>query len=145
MAMFHKVNSVSPLNYYHLAVHFWDGTTKIYNLNPLFDKWPAFQALKNLELFNSVKVDLGGYGISWNEDLDLSCDELWEKGSTIVTPFDNLISFSDATTIWGLNESTLRKAVSYGKLKSGIDACKYGKQWLVSLDAMRREYGPPYQ
>ena len=23
---------------------------------------------------------MGGFGISWNDYLDLSCDEIWEKG-----------------------------------------------------------------
>ena len=40
-------------------------------------------------------------------------------------------------------KSTLRKAVSYGKIVPGIDARKYGKQWVVTLEAMRREYGDP--
>lgn len=54
------------------------------------------------------------------------------------------MAFSDATTLWGLNESTLRKAVSYGKLVNGVDVCKYGKQWIVSsVEAMQREYGNP--
>lgn len=75
--------------------------------------------------------------------LRLSCDELWENRTEITTPFDGLMAFSDATALWGLNESTLRKAVSYGKLRDGVDVCKFGKQWVVSMDAMRREYGNP--
>ena len=39
--------------------------------------------------------------------------------------------------------TTLRKAISYGKLVNGVDACKYGKQWVISTDAMTREYGCP--
>ena len=70
-----------------------------------------------------------------------SCDELWENGTLVETPFDGLIAFSDATELWGLNESTLRKAIAYGKLVNGVDACKFGKQWVVSIDAMKREYG----
>ena len=46
-----------------------------------------------------------------------------------------------ATELWGLNESTLRKAIAYGKLVNGVDVCKFGKQWVVSIDAMTREYG----
>lgn len=53
------------------------------------------------------------------------------------------MSFADATELWGLSESTLRKAISYGKLVSGVDARKYGKQWIVTKDAMLREYGEP--
>lgn len=84
---------------------------------------------------------MGGYGIIWNDELDLSCDELWENGVTVQTPFDDLIALSDATALWGLNESTLRKAISYGKLVNGVDVCKFGKQWVVSAEAMKREYG----
>ena len=90
-----------------------------------------------------MQVDQGGYGIIWNDDLDLSCDEIYENGKTIKTAFDGLLAFSDATELWGLNESTLRKAIAYGKFVNGVDVCKYGKQWIVSVDAMRREYGEP--
>ena len=90
-----------------------------------------------------MQVDAGGYGISWNDDLDLSCDELWENGTVVETPFDGLMAFSDATFLWNLNESTLRKAITYGKLVNGVDVCKFGKQWVVSISAMKREYGEP--
>ena len=56
-------------------------------------------------------------------------------------PFEGLMSFREATDLWGLNESTLRKAVSYGKLKEGIDVKKFGKQWIITIEAMEREYG----
>ena len=140
--MFHKVKNVFPLPDFKLSVQFSEGATKIYDIKPLFDKIPAFAELKNNpEEFSCVTVDVGGYGIIWNDDLDLSCDELWENGVKIETPFDGLIAFSDATELWGLNESTLRKAITYGKLVNGVDVCKFGKQWVVSIDAMQREYG----
>ena len=139
--MFHKVNSISPLKNYTLSVHFWDGTTKIYDVKPWFKSQPVFENLKKDGLFDAVKVDGAGYGVSWSDEMDLSCDELWEGGTAIKTPFDDIMSFSDASSMWKLSESTLRKAVSYGKFVKGVDVCKYGKQWLVSLSAMRREYG----
>ncbi len=142
--MFHKVKTVNIIPDYRLSIQFSEGVTKIYDLKPLFEKWPIFRNLKNDDtLLYSVEVDAGGYGIIWNDDIDLSCDELFENGETIKTPFDNLMAFTDATELWGLNESTLRKAISYGKLVTGIDACKYGKQWVISTEAMRREYGSP--
>jgi hypothetical protein len=140
--MFHKIKNVSALPEYKLSVQFSEGVTKIYDVKPLFKKIPLFEELKDsAQEFFSVSVDVGGYGIVWNDDLDLSCDELWENGVQVDTPFDGLMAFSDATELWGLNESTLRKAITYGKLVNGVDVCKFGKQWVVSVDAMKREYG----
>ena len=143
--MFHKVKNVTPLKNYELSVQFSEGVTKKYDVKPLFDRYKIFNNLKDEKLFNKVHVGQGGYGIIWNDEIDLSCDELYENGKIVKTPFDNLMAFSDATELWGLNESTLRKAISYGKLINGIDVCKYGKQWVVSIDAMKREYGKPLE
>ena len=142
--MFHKVKAVNALENYRLRVQFAEGITKIYNVSQLFDKLEVFRYLKdNPSLFSHVQVDVGGYGIIWNDELDISCDELYANGEIIKTPFDGLMSFNDATTLWGLNESTLRKAITYGKLVNGVDVCKFGKQWIISMDAMKREYGEP--
>lgn len=140
--MFHKIKNVSPLPNYRLSVQFSEGITKLYDIKPLFDKLPIFRKLaEQPEEFSGVSVDVGGYGIIWNDELDLSCDELWDNGVQVDTPFDGLMAFSDATELWGLNESTLRKAITYGKLVNGVDVCKFGKQWIVSVEAMKREYG----
>lgn len=111
-------------------------------MKPLFEKLPVFRRLESDPAeFGCVAVDVGGYGIVWNDELDLFCEELWENGTVVKTPFDGLMAFSDATELWGLNESTVRKAISYGKLVNGVVVCKFGKQWVVSIDAMKREYG----
>lgn len=141
--MFHKIKDVTPLPGLRLYVQFANGTTKLYDMASLVGRFDAFKELEKGHLFEDVAVDAGGYGISWNDDLDLSCDEIWEHGEPITTEFDGLMSFADASELWGLSESTLRKAISYGKLVAGVDARKYGKQWVVTSDAMHREYGEP--
>ena len=88
---------------------------------------------------------MGGYGIVWNDDLDLSCDELFANGETVETPFDGLMAFTDATQLWGLNESTLRKAITYGKLVNGWTYLQIWQTMVISTEAMRREYGQPKQ
>lgn len=142
--MFHKIKNVFPNADFRLTVQFCEGVTKVYDVRPLFSRLPVFRLFKeNPALFTCAEVDTGGYGVIWGDELDLSCDELWENGVEIKTPFDGLMSFSDATQLWGLNESTLRKAIVYGKLINGVDVCKFGKQWVISSEAMHREYGSP--
>ena len=78
--MFHKVKEVEPLQKYTLKIVFEDNTIKYYDVSKLFNKWNIFKQLIEIDgLFEIVKVDQGGYGISWNEELDLSCNELWEN------------------------------------------------------------------
>ena len=142
--MFHKIKSVRPLPDRRLSVQFSEGITKIYDVKPLFEKWEAFRVLRDSEeLFYEADIAPGGYGVLWNDDLDLACEELYNNGKETETPFDGLMAFKDATDLWGLNESTLRKAIVYGKLIDGVDVCKFGKQWVISMEAMRREYGEP--
>lgn len=79
--MFHRVKNVNTIKDYILQITFQDGTKKYYDVSKLFLKWEIFQNLETIGgLFNQVKVDKGGYGISWNDEIDLSCDELWENG-----------------------------------------------------------------
>jgi len=141
--MFYKVKEVYPKSNYKLLVRFSIGETKIYDCNRLFELNNIFNDLKKNDLFNKVKVDDHGYGISWNESIDLSCDDLYLYGEKVDTPFDGLIDMKDATDIWDVNESTFRKAIQYGKLVVGKDCMKYGKQWVVSLNSLITLYGQP--
>lgn len=139
--MFHKLKEVIPLSNMKLSVQFANGTTKVYDVKKAIAKVPALERLKDPCLFDEASVGEGGYGVVWNDELDLSCDELWENGVEVRTPFDGLISFADASELWGLSESTLRKAVAYGRIIPGKDARKFGKQWVITKSAMEREYG----
>ena len=141
--MFHKIRSVTPLDDYILRVEFCEGLTKLYDVKQLFNVFDCFKKLKENNLFYKVKVDKGGYAVIWNKEIDLACDDLFYDGKIVKSKFDGLIAARDATEIWGLNESTLRKAIQYGKLKRGIDVSKMGNQWIISVEAMVREYGEP--
>ena len=77
----HKVQRVTSLNNFTLLVTFKNQERKEYDVKPLFKKWDDFLPLEgDKELFGQVHVDAGGYGISWNDDIDLSCDELYFNG-----------------------------------------------------------------
>ena len=79
-SVFHRIAEVIPMENYLLKIRFLEGVTKIYDVKSLFDIWESFSVLKDPDLFRSVSVDRDGYGIIWNDDLDLSCNELFENG-----------------------------------------------------------------
>ena len=75
--------SVEVQEYKKLLVKFDNGVEKIYDCAQLLSM-EMFQLLKNDAFFKSVKVDAGGYGISWNDEIDLSEYELWINGIGVV-------------------------------------------------------------
>lgn len=81
--MFHKIKKVIPKDNLIIEVEFENEIKKIYDVKKVINKWSIFKNLKEKELFKKVKVDVGGYGISWNEDIDLSCEEIWKNGEII--------------------------------------------------------------
>ncbi|MCL2824365.1 MAG: DUF2442 domain-containing protein [Polyangiaceae bacterium] len=82
--MFHKVIAAKPLQDFHLLISFENGELKTYNVGQLIDEWEHFKVLSAIAgMFQQVKVDVGGYGISWNDDADLSCNELYRNGVAV--------------------------------------------------------------
>lgn len=77
-----RIRSVMPLPNWKLHVTFENHVQKIYDCIPLFEL-ERFRLLKNEAFFKLLQVDAGGYGISWNDDLDLSEYELWHNGIEI--------------------------------------------------------------
>ena len=77
----YKIEEVMSQDNLVLLVRFEPGVEKLYDLKPLILEIKAFEILEgNPRLSSSVHVASGGYGVIWNEDLDLSCDELWHNG-----------------------------------------------------------------
>ena len=74
-----KILSVQVLENKNLLVKFVNCIEKIYDCTPLLSM-EMFEVLKNEAFFKSVKIDSGGYGISWSDDADLSEYELWTNG-----------------------------------------------------------------
>ena len=81
--MFHKVKNVYPKDNMIIEVDFDNKVKKEYDIKTILNKWIIFKKLEDEELFKKVKVDVGGYGVSWNENIDLSCEELWKKGKDV--------------------------------------------------------------
>ena len=79
--MFHKIESVAALSDLQLSVLFRTGERKMYNVRPLLDIYDAFNSFSLTHgLFEQVKVADGGYGVYWNDTIDISCNELYING-----------------------------------------------------------------
>ncbi len=79
-----KVEVIYPLK---LKILFGNGEHRLYNVSKLIHL-DSFDKLTNYSFFKQVKVDENGYGVYWDENLDLAESELFEN-STIVN-FDSI-------------------------------------------------------
>jgi hypothetical protein len=77
-----KITKVKPVDNSHLEIRFENGIRKEYDCTPILER-PEFYLLKEDAFFKTVRVDSGGYGISWNDHIDLSEYELWNNGVEI--------------------------------------------------------------
>ncbi|MCM1330648.1 MAG: DUF2442 domain-containing protein [Ruminococcus sp.] len=75
-----KLKSAKPLENFNILLSFENGETGIYDIKPLAEKYEMFKPLiQNKSFFSSFQIDPGGYGLSWNDFIDISCDELFEN------------------------------------------------------------------
>lgn len=77
------IKRVYTKNNYILICEFENKVKKKYNVEKLVKKYSIFKKLEDKNLFKSVVVDKGGYGISWNEEIDLAAEEIWENGEDV--------------------------------------------------------------
>ena len=81
MTMFHKLQGVFPIGDFVLGCKFRDGAVKLYDVEPLMQEIPVFAYFKeHPDTFRQVTVSPGGYGIIWNDELDLDAEEIWVNG-----------------------------------------------------------------
>lgn len=78
------IKYVEPLDGHRLFVIFDNGVIKVYSLHERLQT-KTFQPLQDETLFRSVQIANGGYGVIWNDEIDLSEYELWAKGAEIST------------------------------------------------------------
>ena len=77
-----KIKYADASKPFYLIVFFDNGVKKEYDCSRLLSR-PEFKLMSDMVFFKSAHVDAGGYGISWNDDIDISEYELWNNGKTI--------------------------------------------------------------
>jgi uncharacterized protein DUF2442 len=87
--LYPKAKEVTALPGHQLRVRFDNDEERQYDFRPHLHL-AMFQLLKNEALFRTVRVDAGGFGLSWNDDMDISASELWLNGGSIAAASDQL-------------------------------------------------------
>ena len=75
-----EIIEVEVLEDYQLKLTFDNGEIKIKDMEPYLDKG-IFKKLKDKKVFNNVKIKCGT--ISWENDIDMCADSLYETSKTI--------------------------------------------------------------
>lgn len=80
-----RVTAVKPLPEKRLLVTFSTGETKVYDCKSLLEE-EVFRPLKDQALFQCAHADRHGYGVIWNDEIDLSESDLWLNGKPAEPP-----------------------------------------------------------
>ncbi len=95
-----KVEDVVPLQYNYLLVFFRDGTIRVIDLNGYFERTEKFSVLlKRPELFSSVRIQTGGYGVQWDENLAIPDSELYRMGRRVPLTAEDFRAFASERII----------------------------------------------
>ncbi len=78
--MFHKIIKVETLEDKILKVYFENKKIKYYDMNKAIKEIKTLEPLKDENIFKKASVDTGGYGIIWDDLMDISGEELYING-----------------------------------------------------------------
>lgn len=80
----HRIEDALAKENLIIEAKFFGGEIVRYDVKRLFEYWEQFRELeRNQKLFYDLRVDVGGYGVSWNDDLDIDAETIWEDGILI--------------------------------------------------------------
>jgi hypothetical protein len=79
MEKYPKILEAKAINPFFIELLFNNNVKKYYDFNELLNH-DMFIPLRNYAFFKNFQVSSGGYGIEWNDEIDLSESELWLNG-----------------------------------------------------------------
>ena len=124
------ITKIEPKENHFVEAVFADGEIVSFDVKSMFDKYPVFRDLENEELFENVKIDGVGYGISWNDEIDLSSDGIYLRGKHIgkTDPNPQVMlgqAVSEAREEKGISQRQLSR--SSGVIQAEISKIEQGK------------------
>ena len=66
-----------------VKVTFQNGVIKTLDMEALIPEYPVFAELRNRKLFLKGKLDPSGWGIIWNDQIDIAIEGVYDLGKTI--------------------------------------------------------------
>ena len=67
-----------------LQMTFQDGKVIRYDMSQMFEKYPQLEELrKNRKLFESGHLDLTGFAVIWNDELDFDATSIYDDGEVV--------------------------------------------------------------
>ena len=89
--LYPRITDAQALPGYHLRISFDKGETRDYDFRPHL-ALDMFHLLQNEAFFRAVKVDVGGFGLSWNDDMDIAASELRLNSQLISKKSEHLVT-----------------------------------------------------
>lgn len=120
-----RIEDVLPLENNCLLVFFRDGKVKKCNMEEYFINNKVFNILlKKPEFFEYVQMQTGGYGVSWDVNMQVSDSLLYSIGETVpltAADFRNfvvhrVINATEAAEILGCSRQNIKDLTKRGKL-----------------------------
>ncbi len=138
--MSHIIKSISTNDNLRVEAVFMDGTVKQYDIHDMFPVLPEMRELEDEALFDKAQVDVGGYGIFWNDELDLDAETIWAEGITVrrveTDAFSRLAAYlAEARKLAGVTQKQLSERT--GIYQSDISRIEHARA-NPSLDTLQR-------
>ncbi len=144
----HGIEDVVPLENNKLLVFFSNGIIKICDINRIVDSKAPLRVLLDIypQALEKVRLQVGGYGVYWDENMMISDSDLYESGKTVPLSKDDFLTFvskrvvntSEAAEILGCSRQNIEDLIKRGKLKAIKESGK-NKLFLKS-DIEKREW-----
>lgn len=78
-----RIHQAKAIDDTTLIIEFTNQDVKTYDIRHLLDI-AMFSPLQQPAFFKNFKVEPGGYGLVWNEEIDISEYELWKNGVSLM-------------------------------------------------------------
>ncbi|MCC8161573.1 MAG: helix-turn-helix domain-containing protein [Lachnospiraceae bacterium] len=120
-----RVEDVIFLGHSTLLVFFRDGLVRRCDLSGWFRERDRFSVLlRNEELFDSVRMEIGGHGVAWDENMDIPDYLLYQYGERVPLVMEDfrafaaqrIINTAEAAEILGCSRQNINDLIRRGKL-----------------------------